>query len=58
MPFVTEQLWHHLPRKEITDGQETNALMLADWPQLNDDEPLYYSNADIDTFVSFIPSPT
>lgn len=50
MPFVTEQLWHHLPRKEITDGQETNALMLADWPQLNDDEPLYYSNADIDTF--------
>ncbi len=34
MPFVTEQLWHHLPRAPKTDEQATHALMLADWPQM------------------------
>jgi valyl-tRNA synthetase len=34
MPFVTEQLWHHLPRAPKADGMAANALMLADWPQM------------------------
>jgi valyl-tRNA synthetase len=34
MPYVTEQLWHHLPRAPKTDEQAIHSLMLADWPQM------------------------
>lgn len=36
MPYVTEQLWHHLPRPPIKEGMAANALMLADWPKMGD----------------------
>jgi len=36
MPFVTETLWHHLPRAPKADGSAAHALMLADWPQMGD----------------------
>ena len=53
MPFVTEQLWHHLPRAEKTDAMAANALMLADWPQMNDDAPLLVDKDAIATFECF-----
>lgn len=35
MPYVTEQLWHHLPRKvDKSADVSANALMLQDWPQM------------------------
>lgn len=36
MPYVTEQLWHHLPRAPKANGMVANALMLSDWPQMGD----------------------
>ena len=36
MPYVTEQLWHHLPRAQTPDKIAANALMLADWPKMGD----------------------
>lgn len=53
MPYVTEQLWHHLPRAEKTDAMAANALMLADWPQMNDDVPLLVDKDAIATFECF-----
>lgn len=52
MPFVTEQLWHHLPRSPKT-VQLTHALMLADWPQMNDKEPLVTDNQAVESFECF-----
>lgn len=51
MPYVTEQLWHHLPRTDNSD-KVANALMLNDWPQLGD-TPLVTSDADVSTFECF-----
>ena len=53
MPYVTEQLWHHLPRKNQGVDQASHALMLADWPQMNDEEPLTLNQDDINAFESF-----
>jgi len=53
MPFVTEQLWHHLPRAPQTDGMAANALMLADWPQMDDTVPLVTDKDAIATFECF-----
>lgn len=53
MPYVTEQLWHHLPRKTPGADQASNALMLADWPQMNDDEPLTLNQDDVNAFECF-----
>jgi len=36
MPYVTEQLWHHLPRVPKTEEMAAHSLMLADWPQMDD----------------------
>ena len=52
MPYVTEQLWHHLPRVPKADGKAANALMLADWPQM-DDEPLVKDTNAVATFECF-----
>lgn len=53
MPFVTEQLWHHLPRSPATDEQAAHSLMLSDWPQMNDDSPLVTNEEDVATFACF-----
>ena len=43
MPFVTEQLWHHLPRAQVSKNQAAHALMLSDWPQMDGQTPLVTS---------------
>jgi len=53
MPFVTEQLWHHLPRTAKVVGVPVNALMLADWPQMDDDSPLVKDDNAVATFECF-----
>lgn len=53
MPYVTEQLWHHLPRGAKTDEQAAHSLMLADWPQMDDGSPLVTDDAAVSTFESF-----
>lgn len=53
MPYVTEQLWHHLPRAAPSKDQATHALMLADWPQMNDDVPLVTDRTAVESFESF-----
>lgn len=53
MPYVTEQLWHHLPRAPATDEQAAHSLMLADWPQMDDNSPLVTDNDAISTFECF-----
>jgi len=52
MPYVTEQLWHHLPRAPKSEEKAANALMLADWPQM-DDTPLVKDDEAIATFECF-----
>ncbi|CAB9510231.1 Valine--tRNA ligase [Seminavis robusta] len=53
MPFVTEQLWHHLPRADATADQKAHSLMLSDWPQLDDESPLVTSDDAVSKFESF-----
>ena len=53
MPYMTEQLWHHLPRAPKTEGAVTNALMIADWPPIDDDAPLVTDDDAIATFECF-----
>lgn len=53
MPYVTEQLWHHLPRPTPGENQASNSLMLADWPQMNDDIPLVTSDEAVASFECF-----
>lgn len=52
MPFVTEQLWHQLPRAPAGETQAAHALMLADWPQM-DDKRLVTSAEAVDQFEAF-----
>ena len=52
MPYVTEQLWHHLPRPQ-TEGQAPNALMLSNWPQMDDDRPLVTDKLSVSQFECF-----
>ena len=51
MPFVTEQLWHHLPRAPVKDG--AHSLMLSTWPQMDDETPLVASAEAVDQFECF-----
>lgn len=53
MPYVTEQLWHHLPRAAPSEEQASHALMLADWPQMNDEVPLVMDREAVENFESF-----
>ena len=53
MPFVTEQLWHHLPRAEANTDQKAHSLMLSNWPQFDDSEPLVTSPAAVSSFECF-----
>ena len=53
MPYVTEQLWHHLPRSGKSDDQAAHALMLSSWPQMDDKNPLITSDEAVNTFESF-----
>ena len=53
MPYVTEQMWHHLPRVQKSDNQVAHALMLASWPQMNDESPLVTSEEDVHAFECF-----
>jgi valyl-tRNA synthetase len=53
MPFVTEQLWHHLPRAANDENRATNALMLSDWPQMDDSSPLVTSETAVNQFECF-----
>lgn len=53
MPYVTEQLWHHLPRAEKSEDAAAHALMLSDWPQMDDDVPLVTSTEAVSTFGCF-----
>ena len=59
MPHVTEQLWHHLPRKTYSDDDAVNALMLSEWPLMHTDDALIISDdaeAQFDAFQSIIRS--
>jgi valyl-tRNA synthetase len=53
MPYVTEQLWHHLPRAPPRDGQAAHALMLSDWPQMDGSAPMVSSDEAVATFECF-----
>jgi len=53
MPYVTEQLWHHLPRAKAGVNQAAHALMLSDWPQMDDGTPLVTNNEAVTTFECF-----
>jgi valyl-tRNA synthetase len=53
MPFVTEQLWHHLPRAAYDENRAANALMLSDWPQMDDESPLVTSETAVSQFECF-----
>jgi valyl-tRNA synthetase len=53
MPFVTEQLWHHLPRPVFDENRAAHSLMLSDWPQMDDASPLITSEMAINQFECF-----
>lgn len=53
MPYVTEQLWHHLPRAPPSDEQGAHSLMLTNWPQMDDSVPLVTSDEAVATFECF-----
>ena len=53
MPFVTEHLWHHLPRAQPSADQAVHSLMLSDWPQMDDSDPLATSVDAVTTFECF-----
>lgn len=53
MPYVTEQLWHHLPRAGRSTEAAAHALMLSDWPQMDDSAPLVTSDEAVSTFGCF-----
>lgn len=53
MPYVTEQLWHHLPRAPAKEGVAIHSLMLANWPQMDDETPLVTSEEAVNSFDVF-----
>jgi len=53
MPYVTEQLWHHIPRPDATSEQAAHSLMLADWPQMDDGSPLVTDDEAVSSFEGF-----
>ncbi|GMH77539.1 hypothetical protein TrST_g5698 [Triparma strigata] len=58
MPFVTEALWHQLPRQPPANPSTPHSISLADWPMLEgetlvrDDE----SEAQFEVFQSLVKS--
>lgn len=53
MPYVTEKLWHHLPRAPPGAEQAAHSLMLSDWPQMDDNSPLISSDEAVSLFECF-----
>ena len=62
MPYVTEHLWHHLPRSngdrdkhddDASSSSSPHSLMLASWPQTDDDNPPPVDRASVIMFESF-----
>ena len=53
MPYVTEQLWHHLPRTASNPNSAAHALMVSDWPQMDDAAPLVTSPSAVSRFECF-----
>jgi valyl-tRNA synthetase len=53
MPYVTEQLWHHLPRAAPSSNAPAHALMLSDWPRMDDSTGLVGSDEAVATFECF-----
>lgn len=53
MPYVTEKLWYHLPRSKASKDQVAHALMLSDWPQMDDETPLITSDEAVSIFECF-----
>jgi valyl-tRNA synthetase len=53
MPYVTEQLWHHLPRPTVDRNRAAHALMVSDWPQMDDETPLVTSADAVSQFECF-----
>jgi valyl-tRNA synthetase len=53
MPYVTEHLWHHLPRPAADANKAANSLMLSDWPQMDDEYPLVTSDEAVSQFECF-----
>lgn len=53
MPYVTEQLWHHLPRSKTTKNQAAHALMLSDWPKMDEENLLVTSDEAVVAFECF-----
>ena len=50
MPYVTEKLWHHLPRSPAENSDSPHSLMLASWPQMEDSDPLVTSDDAVKQF--------
>ena len=53
MPYVTEQLWYHLPGAPNAEGKAENASILADWPQMDGIAPFMEGADAIATFEYF-----
>lgn len=53
MPYVTEQLWHHLPRSASNPNQAAHSLMVSDWPQMDDESPLVTCEKAVGQFDCF-----
>eukprot|EP00934_Nitzschia_sp_Nitz4_P001021 Nitzschia sp. Nitz4//scaffold54_size114964//5083//8324//NITZ4_003832-RA/size114964-augustus-gene-0.13-mRNA-1//-1//CDS//3329554294//1021//frame0 len=53
MPFVTEQLWHHIPRGSKSESAPAHALMLSSWPQMDDQSPLVTCDETVNSFECF-----
>jgi valyl-tRNA synthetase len=53
MPYVTEHLWHHLPRAAASSVAPAHALMLSDWPQMDDSTSLVTSDDAVASFECF-----
>ena len=52
MPYVTEHLWHHLPRADPVNGS-VNSIMLSTWPRMDDSQELVSSQDDVAMFEAF-----
>jgi len=53
MPYATERLWQQLPREVADDSKAADSLMLADWPQMDDEVALSFSDESIALFETF-----
>merc|ERR1712032_1301319 len=53
MPYVTEQLWSHIMKYRENNNKNRQALMLSDWPQMNDDTDLVTCSQAVKSFEHF-----